>query len=70
MENGFETITKEELKEKMDRGDEFVLLEVLSEESYRRAHLPGAIQFQDMSRVTELLPDKSTEVVAYCSSFT
>lgn len=70
MENGFETITKEELKEKMDRGDEFVLLEVLGEAAYRRAHLPGAIQFQDMSLIPELLPDKSAEVVTYCSSFT
>jgi hypothetical protein len=37
----------------MDRGDDFVLLEVLGEASYRRAHLP----------------DKSAEVVAYCSNF-
>ena len=69
MENGFETITRKQLKDKMDRGDEFVLLEVLSEESYRRAHLPGAIQFQDMDLIPELLPDKSTEVVTYCSNF-
>ena len=41
------TITREELKAKMDRGDDFVLLEVLGEASYRRAHLPGAIRFQD-----------------------
>lgn len=70
MEDGLKTVTKEELKEKMDRGDEFVLLEVLGEESYRRAHLPGAIQFQDMDRIPELLPDKSAEVVAYCSNYT
>ncbi len=69
MENGLKTVTKEQLKEKMDRRDEFVLLEVLSEESYRRAHLPGAIQFQDMDLVPDLLPDRSAEVVAYCSNF-
>ena len=63
------TITREELKEKMDRGDDFVLLEVLGEASYRRAHLPGAIRFQDMDRTSELWPDKSTQIVAYCSSF-
>ena len=63
------TITREELKAKMDLGDDFVLLEVLGEASYRRAHLPGAIRFQDASRAPELLPDKSTEVVAYCSNF-
>lgn len=64
----FGIVTREELKAKMDRGDEFVLLEVLGEAAYRRAHLPGAIQFQDLDRIPELLPDKSAEVVAYCSS--
>jgi hypothetical protein len=63
------TITREELKEKMNRGDDFVLLEVLGEESYRRAHLPGAIRFQDISRAPGLLPDRSAEIVAYCSNF-
>ena len=63
------TISREDLKEKIYRGDEFVLLEVLSEESYRREHLPGAIRFQDMDMILNLLPDKSTEVVAYCSNF-
>jgi rhodanese-related sulfurtransferase len=63
------TITREELKEKMDRGDDFVLLEALSEDSYRRAHLPGAIRFKDTSRAPELLPDRSAQIVAYCSNF-
>jgi rhodanese-related sulfurtransferase len=63
------TITREELKEKMDRGDDFVLLEVLGETSYRQAHLPGAIRFQDTSLAPDLLPDRSAEIVAYCSNF-
>jgi len=63
------TITREELKEKMDRGDDFVLLEVLGEASYERAHLPGAIRFQDTNRAAEFLPDKSAQIVAYCSNF-
>jgi rhodanese-related sulfurtransferase len=63
------TITREELKAKMDRGDDFVLLEVLREESYQRAHLPGAIRFQATNRAPELLPDKSATIVAYCSNF-
>jgi rhodanese-related sulfurtransferase len=53
----------------MDRGEDFVLLEVLGEASYRRAHLPGAIRFQDTNRATEFLPDRSAEIVAYCSNF-
>ncbi len=63
------TITREELKEKMDRGEDFVLLEVLSEASYRRAHLPGAMRFQNPALAPELLPDRSAQIVAYCSNF-
>jgi hypothetical protein len=63
------TITREEFKEKMDRGDDFVLLEMLGEASPHRGHLPGAIRFQDVSRAPELFPDKNTFVVAYCSNF-
>ena len=63
------TISREDLKVKIDRDDEFVLLEVLSEQSYARGHLPGAIRFQGRYMVPDLLPDKTTEVVAYCSNF-
>jgi rhodanese-related sulfurtransferase len=63
------TIDREQLKEKIERGDDFVLLEVLSEASYNQAHLPGAIRFQDRAMIPDLLPDKTTEVVAYCSNF-
>jgi rhodanese-related sulfurtransferase len=63
------TISREDLKENIDRGDDFVLLEVLSEASYGRAHLQGAIRFQNMDSIPDLLPDKTTEVVAYCSNF-
>ncbi len=63
------TITREELREKLDRGDDLVLLEALGEASYQRAHLPGAIRFKDTSLAPELLPDRSVEIVAYCSNF-
>ena len=62
------TIDREELKEKIERGDDFVLLEVLSEQSYARGHLPGAVRFPGRTAIPDLLPDKSTEVIAYCSS--
>jgi hypothetical protein len=63
------TITREELKAKMDRGDDFVLLEVLGEASYRRGHLPGAIRLQDTGAAAEVVPDREAFVVAYCSNF-
>ena len=63
------TITRQELREKLDRGEDLVLLEALGEASYQRAHLPGAIRFKDTSLAPELLPDRSVEIVAYCSNF-
>jgi rhodanese-related sulfurtransferase len=63
------TMSREHLKEKIDCGDDFVLLEVLSETSYRRAHLPGTIRFRNRDMIAHLLPEKSTEVVACCSNF-
>ena len=63
------TISREELKEKIERGDNFVLLEVLSEASYNQAHLPGAIRFHDVNLTPEILPDRSALIVAYCSNF-
>jgi rhodanese-related sulfurtransferase len=66
------TVEREELKTKLDRGDDFVLVEALPEKYYRRAHLPGAVNLPpDRVRelVTELLSGKDTEVVVYCGSF-
>ncbi len=33
-----ETITRKELKEKMDRGDELVLLKTMGKDAYRKMH--------------------------------
>ena len=63
------TITREDLKAKMDRGEDLVLLEVLGEGSYRQGHLPGATRTQDQNAAMEVVPDKSAFVVAYCSNY-
>ena len=64
-----ETITREELKEKMDRGDEFVLVETMPEAAYRRQHLLGAVNLNDVGEIPSLLPDKEAEIITYCSNF-
>lgn len=65
-------VEREELKTKLDRGDDFVLVEALPEKYYRRAHLPGAVNLPP-DRVEEMAPEllsgKGTEVVVYCGSF-
>lgn len=65
------TITREELGKKIERGDEFQLVETLPRTAYDHAHLPGAInlppdQVKELAR--KLLPDKSADIVVYCSS--
>ncbi len=64
------TIDREALREKIDRGDDFLLLEVLGEASFNREHLPGAVRYEGRDQVEALAPDRSAEIVAYCSSFT
>lgn len=65
------TISRDELKEKIERGDTFVLVETLPRTTYDHAHLPGAINLPPdvvEQLAPALLPDKSAEIVVYCSS--
>ena len=62
-------IGRDELRTKMDRGDPFILLEVLAPRYYQHTHLPGALNLPPRA-VAEMapimLPDKEAEVVLYC----
>ena len=65
------TISRDELREKIDRRDQFLLVETLPETAYHHAHLPGAINLPpDRVRTLAptLLPDKNAEIVVYCAS--
>ncbi|MFN2529773.1 MAG: rhodanese-like domain-containing protein [Pyrinomonadaceae bacterium] len=65
------TITREELKTKIDRKDEFILIETLADVAYQHAHLPGAINMppNDIAKLAaDLLPDKKADIVVYCAS--
>ncbi len=62
------TISRDELKLKIDQRDKFLLVETLPKRSYQHAHLPGAINLPP-NQVTQLaftlLPDKTAEIVVY-----
>jgi rhodanese-related sulfurtransferase len=65
------TISRDELKRKIDLKDHFLLVEVLPATSYHHAHLPGAINLppdQLDKLAPQLLPDKHAEIVVYCAS--
>lgn len=62
-------ITREELKAKIDRGDDFTLFEVLPHMYFRKHHLPTAKNLpptQVATLVPELVPDRAAEIVLYC----
>jgi rhodanese-related sulfurtransferase len=61
-------ISREELKAKMDREDDFVLVEALSRRHYETSHLPGAINlpYEFIDDAEKVLPDKRAEIVVYC----
>jgi rhodanese-related sulfurtransferase len=66
-------ITREDLWQKIQSGDEFVLLDALSPISYAHSHLPGAINMPPewvADRATRRIPDRETEIVVYCASAT
>ena len=66
-----ETVSREELKGKIDRGESFTPVEPLQPVAYQHEHLPGAIN-PPPDRVRELapglLPDKGAKIIVYCSS--
>jgi rhodanese-related sulfurtransferase len=66
-----ETVSRDDLKAKMDGGLAFTLVETLPPVAYQHEHLPGALNLPpDLVRelAPRLLPDKSAEVIVYCSS--
>jgi len=70
----YQTITSDELKQKIDGDEQFVLIDTLGDQSYERAHLPGAISIDAhgdnfVENVEQEVNDKDTEIIVYCASF-
>ncbi|NIP60247.1 MAG: rhodanese-like domain-containing protein [Gemmatimonadetes bacterium] len=66
-----ERISRQELKEKIDRGEDFHLVEVLPEDSFQEGHLPGAVNIpgdQLRERAPDAFPHKDAEIVVYCAN--
>lgn len=59
-------ISSEELKEKLDRGDDFKLVMSLGEWEYKAKHLPGSLRVSTVEEALQVLtPDD--EIVIYDS---
>ena len=61
------TITREELKAKLDRGENVKLVMTMSDTAYDWLHIPGSLHFGKVAdAVQQLSPDD--EVVVYCTN--
>ncbi len=69
-----QTITAEQLKDMLDAGEPFKLINVLPEHTFRQEHIPGSINLpvEDenfLHRVQERIgADKGYPIVVYCAS--
>jgi rhodanese-related sulfurtransferase len=64
-------ITRDEIRAKLERGDDFVIVEALGPMYFDREHLPGARNLphdQVDELAPQVLPDKDAFVVVYCSN--
>ena len=59
-------ITREELRRKLDRGDDFKLVMTLSSFAYDTKHIPTSIRFETADEAVAKL-DRCDEIVVYCA---
>lgn len=73
MEAALSHVTREELWGKIERREDFALVDALAPISFAASHLPGAISMPPETvdgRAARLIPDRDTAIVVYCSSST
>jgi rhodanese-related sulfurtransferase len=59
-------ISRDELRAKLERGDDFKLLMVLSANAYRDKHIPGSLHYTAWQDALASL-DPAEEIVVYCA---
>ena len=66
-------ISRDQLRQKIENGDVFVLVDALPPMSFAHSHLPGAINLPPAwvdERGPRRIPNRDAEVVVYCASST
>ena len=58
------TIDRDELKAKLERGDDFKLVMVLGEWGFRAKHIPGSLNLSSFDQAQGML-DPEDEIVVY-----
>jgi len=65
------TITREQIKEKLDRKEPITIIEALPKKYFDIEHLPGAINISHdeiKEHAPDMLPNKDALIVVYCAS--
>ena len=60
-------ISREELKEKLDLGNKFKLVNALGEWAFNAKHIPGSINVSKLKDARKIL-DPNDDIVIYCSN--
>ena len=61
------TIIREELKKKLDDGEDFKLINCLDDWMFRAKRIPGSIHFESLKHALDTLNPRE-EVIVYCSN--
>jgi len=61
------TIGRDDLKQKLDRGDDFKLIQALNRWAYDAKHIPGSLYFDTPDELRAAVHPED-EVVVYCSN--
>jgi rhodanese-related sulfurtransferase len=61
------TIGREELKAKLDRGDDFKLIQALNRWAFEAKHIPGSLHFDTPEELYAAVHPED-EVIVYCSN--
>ena len=61
-------ISRDELREKLDRKDQFKLVMALGDWEYRAKHIPGSLHFPRLEDALASLA-RDDEIVVYCASY-
>jgi len=67
----YQKITPGEAKQIMDDGEEFILLDVRTEEEFETIRIEGAVlipNYEIKERASDELPDKDARILIYCRS--
>lgn len=65
------TITREQIREKLDAGVSMAIVEALPQKYFDAEHIPGAVNIppdEILTRAADMLPNKDAFIVVYCAS--